>query len=118
MQQLKEKNIKDGYMTFLEAVEANNTKRVRLIDEDGIESPWYPIKSIGGSSVYPSESVFGKWEAEKVTKIDFTCTWDKREFLTTGSEIPVDVIFPDGFLYSVLENFVGLKTKVSVEVIP
>jgi hypothetical protein len=112
-------------MNFLEALEANKTRRVRLVahaEEPQKKLQWYEVDEMRECAREPHDQAAyfdihnfeGKWEAEP-EKFTFNCRWEKENTLSPTYPIlgPQDSRFhKDGISY-----FAGKKTKVTVEVI-
>lgn len=95
-------------VNFLEALEANKTKRVKLKDHHN----WFPVNELvddinNESRVFNAQMVYGKWIIEPEI-IQFECEWNEK-----------DKIYPSVLLenHGILCSLVGKKTKVTIEVL-
>jgi hypothetical protein len=103
-------------VNFLEALEANKTRRVKT---DHHDSNWHEVgeyRKIVSSNVGDVlQAVTYRWLIEPEV-IEFTCEWLSKE-LYTSDELPCQIIFPDGFKYEILNSVVGKRTRVRIEVL-
>lgn len=104
-------------MNFNEAYIANSERRVRMTNQ----TTYWEIGQMRkretkkkGRCKWEDEYVFAEWEAEPVT-IEFSCVWVRREILI--DKIPHDIIFPDGFDTSLLDQLLNKKTEVTVKIL-
>lgn len=97
-------------MNFLEAYEANKTKRVRMKQTPERLYPW---KAIGlmKDQVFDSDEIEAEWEVEKTPEVyTVVCEWKRDE--------PYGITYPYLFTNSVnLHHLTGKRTKLTIEVL-
>lgn len=99
-------------MNFLEAIEANKTKRIRRGPAHG----WWLVGEFSNLESYNKSHTEGTWEAEIFPQVlEFECRWERREFWVES--IPVDVIFPENIkdIHKILPELLGKKWRVRCE---
>jgi hypothetical protein len=106
-------------LNFLEALEANKTRRVRIVDS----AAWVHIGILKGAAnhenefIYTRKEVTSKWEVEP-EKIEVLCKWERsNELFEKNSSIPCDVVYPTDTELSIFNNLVGKNTKLTIELL-
>jgi hypothetical protein len=105
-------------LNFLEALEANKTRRVKRIDS----AIWINVGILMGAAnhenehIYTRKEVTSKWQAEPEV-IEVLCKWESKEVFESPTSIPHDVIFPNDTDLTIFMKLVGKNTKLTIELL-